>query len=55
VGGGDDRAGMLTLPVPLLAGLLGWWPEMAVTFIDNHDTGGVQVSAASTHPTSALD
>eukprot|EP00193_Tetraselmis_chui_P018848 CAMPEP_0177777322 /NCGR_PEP_ID=MMETSP0491_2-20121128/15281_1 /TAXON_ID=63592 /ORGANISM="Tetraselmis chuii, Strain PLY429" /LENGTH=526 /DNA_ID=CAMNT_0019296365 /DNA_START=129 /DNA_END=1709 /DNA_ORIENTATION=- len=23
-------------------GLLGWWPSMAVTFVDNHDTGGVQ-------------
>ena len=20
-------------------GLLGWWPERAVTFVDNHDTG----------------
>ncbi len=23
-------------------GLIGWWPEMAVTFIDNHDTGSTQ-------------
>lgn len=23
-------------------GLLGWWPERAVTFTDNHDTGGEQ-------------
>jgi hypothetical protein len=23
-------------------GLLGWWPEMAVTFVDNHDTGSSQ-------------
>jgi hypothetical protein len=20
-------------------GLIGWWPEKAVTFVDNHDTG----------------
>ncbi len=24
------------------AGLIGWWPERAVTFIDNHDTGSKQ-------------
>jgi alpha-amylase len=24
------------------AGLIGWWPERAVTFIDNHDTGSQQ-------------
>ncbi len=24
------------------SGLIGWWPEKAVTFIDNHDTGSVQ-------------
>ncbi|MBI4860467.1 MAG: alpha-amylase [Candidatus Riflebacteria bacterium] len=24
------------------AGLLGWWPDRAVTFIDNHDTGSTQ-------------
>lgn len=23
-------------------GLLGWWPSRAVTFVDNHDTGGIQ-------------
>eukprot|EP00887_Chlorella_sp_A99_P004194 scaffold23.g4194.t1 len=23
-------------------GLLGWWPTMAVTFVDNHDTGSTQ-------------
>jgi alpha-amylase len=23
-------------------GLIGWWPEQAVTFIDNHDTGSTQ-------------
>jgi len=23
-------------------GVNGWWPEMAVTFVDNHDTGGSQ-------------
>eukprot|EP00951_Prasinocladus_malaysianus_P000149 scaffold1145_cov34-Prasinocladus_malaysianus.AAC.1 len=23
-------------------GLIGWWPERAVTFVDNHDTGGSQ-------------
>ncbi|KAJ1700657.1 hypothetical protein LUZ63_000436 [Rhynchospora breviuscula] len=23
-------------------GMLGWWPEKAVTFIDNHDTGSTQ-------------
>lgn len=23
-------------------GLIGWWPEKAVTFIDNHDTGSTQ-------------
>ncbi|EFN58641.1 hypothetical protein CHLNCDRAFT_29945 [Chlorella variabilis] len=23
-------------------GLLGWWPEMACTFVDNHDTGSSQ-------------
>ena len=22
-------------------GLMGWWPSRAVTFIDNHDTGGL--------------
>ena len=21
-------------------GMIGWWPEMSVTFVDNHDTGG---------------
>ena len=21
-------------------GLIGWWPQRAVTFVDNHDTGG---------------
>ena len=24
------------------AGLIGWWPESAVTFLDNHDTGSTQ-------------
>lgn len=24
------------------SGLMGWWPERAVTFIDNHDTGSTQ-------------
>ncbi|XP_019701461.1 alpha-amylase isozyme 3D isoform X2 [Elaeis guineensis] len=24
------------------SGMLGWWPEKAVTFIDNHDTGSTQ-------------
>lgn len=24
------------------AGLIGWWPERAVTFLDNHDTGSQQ-------------
>jgi alpha-amylase len=24
------------------AGVVGWWPEKAVTFIDNHDTGSTQ-------------
>eukprot|EP00976_Prorocentrum_cordatum_P091993 1188746-Prorocentrum_minimum.AAC.1 len=23
-------------------GFMGWWPNRAVTFVDNHDTGGVQ-------------
>lgn len=23
-------------------GLLGWWPEKACTFVDNHDTGSTQ-------------
>lgn len=23
-------------------GLIGWWPKMAVTFVDNHDTGSTQ-------------
>jgi alpha-amylase len=27
-----DRAGKPS-------GLIGWWPEAAVTFVDNHDTG----------------
>lgn len=30
-----DREGKAT-------GLTGWWPDRAVTFIDNHDTGGEQ-------------
>ncbi|WOL20228.1 hypothetical protein Cni_G29033 [Canna indica] len=25
-------------------GMLGWWPEKAVTFVDNHDTGSTQKS-----------
>jgi alpha-amylase len=24
------------------AGMIGWWPEKAVTFVDNHDTGSTQ-------------
>lgn len=24
------------------AGLIGWWPQRAVTFVDNHDTGSTQ-------------
>ena len=24
------------------AGVLGWWPSRAVTFLDNHDTGSIQ-------------
>lgn len=33
----------LTLPLQGKApGLIGWWPKMAVTFIDNHDTGSSQ-------------
>jgi alpha-amylase len=23
-------------------GMIGWWPERAVTFVDNHDTGSTQ-------------
>ncbi|KAJ3677011.1 hypothetical protein LUZ60_002735 [Juncus effusus] len=26
------------------AGMIGWWPEKAVTFVDNHDTGSTQNS-----------
>ena len=29
-------------------GLVGWWPSRAVTFIDNHDTGGLADCAAAT-------
>ena len=28
-------------------GLIGWWPTRAVTFVDNHDTGGSGASATS--------
>ena len=24
------------------AGMIGWWPSRAVTFVDNHDTGSTQ-------------
>ncbi|RWV94409.1 hypothetical protein GW17_00043055 [Ensete ventricosum] len=24
-------------------GMMGWWPEKAVTFVDNHDTGSTQI------------
>lgn len=34
-------------------GLLGWWPGKAVTFVDNHDTGGIQ--AHWPFPTSHLE
>ena len=28
-------------------GLLGWWPEKACTFVDNHDTGSSQQVGSS--------
>ena len=28
-------------------GLIGWWPERSVTFLDNHDTGGSGFKASS--------
>jgi hypothetical protein len=29
------------------AGLLGWWPSRAVTFLENHDTVGLKAAAAT--------
>jgi alpha-amylase len=28
-------------------GLIGWWPQRAVTFVDNHDTGGTGQAAGT--------
>ena len=27
----------------LLPGVMGWWPERSVTFLENHDTGSSQM------------
>ncbi len=37
-----QRLELLRGPDARAAGFLGWWPERAVTFIDNHDTGSTQ-------------
>ena len=36
----QQRLGLLRAPGK--AGVLGWWPSRAVTFLDNHDTGSTQ-------------
>jgi alpha-amylase len=28
-------------------GLIGWWPQRSVTFVDNHDTGGPALAASA--------
>jgi hypothetical protein len=35
-------------------GVLGWWPEKAVTFVDNHDTGSSQAVRRTLHAIAAL-
>lgn len=37
-----DQYWRLKDPKGKATGLIGWWPDRAVTFIDNHDTGGEQ-------------